>query len=326
MVTVRRSLADVSEEALLEQIFPFFVPQPGTIVGPGDDAAVLAAGPSVVATTDSMVRGRDWLDEWSTPADVATKVLTQNLADIAAMGAVATSVLVSLVADPATPEAWAVEFARAFAEAAADARVAVAGGDLSSAPAGTVMVSVTALGDLRGRRAVLRSGAEPGEAIAVCGTLGRSEAGYRLLKGGADAAEPGPGTLHECLAHHLRPTAPLHAGPQAADAGATAMLDISDSLLRDATRIAKASGVRMALSRAALHEDVAAVGEVLGEQALDCVLTGGEEHSLLATFRGTVPDGWRTIGVVEAGVGVTLEGVPQAARGWDHFAQVQQLP
>ncbi len=326
MVSEGRSLADVSEEGLLEQIFPFFAPQPGTIIGPGDDAAVLAAGGSVVATTDSMVRGRDWLDEWSGPADVAAKLLTQNLADIAAMGAVPTSVLVSLVADPATPEVWAVDFARAFGAAAADARVAVAGGDLSSAPAGMVLVSVTALGDLRGRQAVLRSGARPGDTLAVCGTLGRSAAGFRRLRGGVDdPREAGPGT-RECLAHHLRPTVPLAAGPQAADAGATAMLDLSDGLLRDATRIAKASGVRLALSHAALYEDVEALTDVVGEEALDCVLSGGEEHSLLATFPGTVPDGWRTIGVVEAGTGVTLDGVPQGARGWDHFAPAHDTP
>lgn len=319
MVTVRPSLADLSEEGLLSTILPFFTEQAGTLVGPGDDAAVLTAGSSVVATTDSMVRGRDWLDEWSRPEDVAAKVLAQNLADIAAMGAVPTSVLVSLVADPETPQDWAVDFARAFGAAAAAARVAVAGGDLSSAPAGTLVVCVTALGDLGGRQPVLRIGARPGDTLAVCGTLGRSDAGFRLLRGGADPGESAPGIRHECLAHHLRPTVPLTAGPQAADAGATAMLDISDGLLRDATRIAKASGVRLALSPAALYADVEALAEAVGDDALECVLTGGEEHSLLATFAGTAPDGWRTIGEVEAGVGVTLEGVPQAPRGWDHF-------
>ena len=318
MVTARPSLADLSEEGLLAAIFPFFTEQAGTIVGPGDDAAVLAAGPSVVATTDSMVRGRDWRDAWSTPDDVAAKVLAQNLADIAAMGAVPTSVLVSLIADPGTPQDWALDFARAFGAAAATARVAVAGGDLSSAPAGTLVVSVTALGDLQGRDPVLRSGARPGDTLAVRGTLGRSAAGLALLTSGTDPRAGVHGIRAECLAHHLRPSVPLAAGPEAAQAGATAMLDISDGLLRDATRVARASGVRLALSPAALYEDVEALAGVVGDEALECVLTGGEEHSLLATFPGTVPDGWRTIGEVEAGEGVTLEGVPQAPRGWDH--------
>ena len=103
MVTAAQTLGEVSEEGLLRSIFPFFAAQPGTVVGPGDDAAVLACSGQVVATTDSMVRGRDWLDEWSSAADVGAKLLTQNLADVAAMGGTPTSILVTLVADPATP-------------------------------------------------------------------------------------------------------------------------------------------------------------------------------------------------------------------------------
>ena len=320
MPDLPRTLAEVSEGELLAEIFPFFGGGPVLPVGPGDDAAVLATGARTVATTDSMVRGRDWLDEWSTPTDVAAKLLTQNLADVAAMGATATAVLVSLVADPRTSTQWAVDFAHALGEGAAQAgRVVVAGGDLSSAPPGVLVVSMTALGDLDGREPVLRSGARPGDVVAVCGTLGRSAAGLVLLEGGADPRTEPRGIRAQCLAHHLRPTAPLPAGPQAAESGVTAMIDLSDGLLRDGHRVAHASGVRLALSPAGLHEDVAALEQAVGDAALDCVLAGGEEHSLLATFGGDVPDGWRTIGVVEAGEGLTLDGVPQQPRGWDHF-------
>ena len=110
-------------------------------VGPGDDAAVLASSGSVVVTTDAMVRGRDWVDEWSTAADVATKAFTQNVADVAAMGAVPASLVVTLVADPSTPVDWAVEFARTLGALAHELGVAVAGGDLSSAPAGTPVLA-----------------------------------------------------------------------------------------------------------------------------------------------------------------------------------------
>jgi thiamine-monophosphate kinase len=319
MVTAARTLADVSEGELLRQIFPFFAPSAELTVGPGDDAAVLRTGPRTVATTDSMVRGRDWLDEWSGAGDVATKLLTQNLADVAAMGATATAILVSLVADPATSLDWAVQFAHALGEQASDAGVVVAGGDLSSAPAGVLMVSIAALGDLGDRQPVLRSGARPGHVVAVNGTLGRSAAGLALLQAGADPAAHADGIRAWCLAHHLRPVAPLAAGPDAARAGASAMIDLSDGLLRDGHRIAEASGVRLALSPTGLYDDHAALEPVVGDAAWECVLAGGEEHSLLATFPGTVPDGWRTIGVVEAGEGVTLDGAVQAARGWDHF-------
>lgn len=319
MVTAPRTLADVSEGELLRLIFPFFPGSAALPVGPGDDAAVLLTGPTTVATTDSMVRGRDWLDEWSTARDVATKLLTQNLADVAAMGATSTAILVSLVAGPETSLDWAVEFARALGEQASAAGVTVAGGDLSSAAAGVLMVSVTALGDLGGRAPVLRRGARPGDVLAVCGHLGRSAAGLALLQDGADPRSQPPGIRSWCVEHHLRPHAPLPQGPLAADAGASSMIDLSDGLLRDGHRIAEASGVRLALSVSGLHEDRAALEPVLGDAAWECVLAGGEEHSLLATFPGEVPDGWRTIGVVEAGEGVTLDGAVQPARGWDHF-------
>jgi thiamine-monophosphate kinase len=335
MITADTTLGEVTEEGLLRSIFPFFTPQPGLIIGPGDDAAVVACSGAVIVTTDSMIRGRDWLDEWSSAADVGAKLLTQNLADVAAMGGVGTSVLVTLVAEPATPAAWARAFAQSLGERAADAGVAVAGGDLSSAPTGVLLVSITALGDLRGRAPVLRSGARPGDTVAVCGTLGRSAAGLFLLQRG-EQPEGGPpdhsagrpavgspdgGIRQECLAHHRAPAAPLAAGPQAADAGATAMLDISDGLLRDGSRIAAASGVRVDLSSTALAQDIDGLATVVGQDASrECVLAGGEEHSLLATFAGDVPDGWRAIGAVSEGAGITLDGEPQQPSGWDHFA------
>lgn len=320
MVTAGRTLAQLSEASLLAEIFPFFPTREGVLVGPGDDAAVLSSSGSVVVTTDAMVRGRDWLDEWSSAADVATKAFTQNVADVAAMGAAPTSLVVTLVADPATPAGWAVEFARTLGALADEAGVAVAGGDLSSAPAGTVMVSITALGDLRGRDPVLRSGARPGHTLAVHGTLGRSAAGLLLLQQDARARVETDGPRGACVAHHLRPVADVAAGAAAADGGATAMLDVSDGLLRDGSRIAAASGVRLSLDSALLEPDLRPLREAVGDAALECVLAGGEEHSLLATFAGDLPEGWRALGRVEHGDGVTLDGVAQQPRGWDHFA------
>lgn len=315
------TLADLSEEDLLASIFPFFAEQPGTLVGPGDDAAVVASSGATVVTTDTMVRGRDWLDEWSSAADVGAKVLAQNLADVAAMGAVPTSLLVTLVADPRTPARWAVDFARSLAENARAEGVGVVGGDLSSALPGTLLVSVTALGDLQGRAPVLRSGARPGDTVAVCGTLGRSAAGFLVLQG---AAAPGAGATaiaQECVARHRRPLAPVPQGPAAARSGATAMIDLSDGLLRDASRVARASGVAVSLEEALLEPDVAALEPVTGRTgARECVLAGGEEHSLLAAFPlGALPEGWRAVGEIVPGAGVTVDGRPERGRGWDHF-------
>lgn len=311
-------LRGLDEDGVLAHILPLFPATPGLLVPPGDDAAVIETAPQTVATTDTVVLGRDWLDEWASGADIGHKVIAQNLADVAAMGGRPTGVLVTLVADPGISLEWVVDLAQGIAQACVDAGVAVLGGDLSSAPPGVVLVSVTALGSLDGAP-VLRSGARPGDRLAVCGSLGLAAAGLRLLL--ADRAE----RHTEAVAAQRRPRPPLAAGPVAARAGASAMLDVSDGLVRDGGRIARASGVVIELDREALASDVARIRDAVGEEAAwDCVLAGGEEHSLLATFPGDVPDGWRVIGSVGASSAgevptVLLDGEVVGHSGWDHF-------
>lgn len=320
LMTGGTPLHSLDEEEVLAGILPLFPQAQNLLVAPGDDAAVLLTAERTVATTDTVVLGRDWLDAWSSGADIGHKVIAQNLADVAAMGGRPTGVLVTLVADPNLSFEWVLDHAGGLGEACREAGVSVLGGDLSSAPAGVVMVSVTALGELDGEP-VLRSGARPGDQLAVCGTLGLADAGWRLLAD--DRAERHP----EAVARQRRPQAQLAAGPQAARAGATAMLDVSDGLMRDGGRIARASGVLLDVDSAALADDVAALSAALGEQtALECVLAGGEEHSLLATFPGdaALPPGWRRIGAVrepaaDAAPGIVLDGQPVGLTGWDHF-------
>ena len=355
-------LRDTSECELLARIFPIYagsghVDEGSVPVGPGDDAAVVGApGGSVVATTDSMVRGLDWRDDWSSAHDVGVKLAAQNLADIAAMGAEPTALLVSLAADPDLEVAWAVDLARGMASLASRAGAPVVGGDLSGAPAGVVVVSVTALGDLRGRAPVLRSGARPGDVVAVCGSLGRSGGGLALLHRGEGARgaavwdEPGcsdgdgsgpdagssrSAAVRALVTYHRAPVPPWQAGPRAAASGAHALIDVSDGLVTDLTRIARASGVGVDLDAAVLRERFAAgpLTVALGEhEAWHQVLTGGEEHSLVGAFADEVslpqdPDHpWVVIGRVLAagpdGPRVTVDGVvPDHARGWDHFAR-----
>jgi thiamine-monophosphate kinase len=318
MMTGGTPLRTLDEDELLARILPLFGGGPDLLVPPGDDAALLRTSPRTVATTDTAVLGRDWLDAWSSGSDIAHKVVMQNLADVAAMGAVPTGVLLTLVADPRLSLEWVLHHAEGLGEACAAADVAVLGGDLSSAPDGVVMVSVTALGRLDGT-VVLRSGARAGDVLAVCGSLGLAAAGLRLLASGQPERHP------LAVEAQRRPVCPLGAGPAAAAAGATAMIDISDGLVRDATRIARASGVALELDSAALAPDVEVLLEALGEEAaIDCVVSGGEEHSLLATFPGTQPPpGWRAIGRVVPvsgdGPRVLVDGRPSAHSGWDHF-------
>ncbi len=325
------TLGDVGEAGVLREVFARLAsaaqPEAGAqvLVGPGDDTAYLRTGGAVLATTDTMVRGRDWLDRWSSAADVGGKVVAQNLADLAAMGGVGTGLLVTLVAPGDLPVRWATDFTDGIAAAAARAGVPVLGGDLSSS-AGAVIVSVTALGEIRGAGPVLRSGATAGQVIAVSGALGRSAAGLELLRRGDDDRWPAAEVAERAAAlvgYHCCPDPDLTQGPIAADAGASAMIDVSDGLVRDAGRIAAASEVMVDLDPQAVDGLVAPLAPVLGaEAALECVLTGGEEHVLLATFEpAAVPAGWTTVGSVVAGgvPGVWWRGERLQRGGWDHF-------
>ncbi|WP_346008458.1 thiamine-phosphate kinase [Janibacter terrae] len=331
-------LRDLSEGELLARIFPLLHGTTGPAhvhLGPGDDAAVLAApSGAVVLTTDSMVRERDWRDDWSSGHEIGRKVVAQNLADIAAMGAVPTGLLIALAADPRTEVEWAVDLTAGIAQAARAAGTPVLGGDLSSAGPGTIIVAITAVGDLAGRPPVRRDGARPGDVVAVAGTLGRSGGGLQLLLAGRGrtyldpqpdaAASPLERAVDElCRVHRTAGEPPFAEGPRAADAGATAMIDVSDGLVRDLGRLARASGLRVELSGRALTAEAAgALTDALGaDEALRQVLSGGEEHSLVATFPpGGVPAGWRVLGACVVGEpGVLVDGVEPDVLGWDHF-------
>jgi thiamine-monophosphate kinase len=327
-----RTLADVGESGLLREIFPALPLGDSTLLGPGDDTAVVGAPDGrVVVTTDLMVEGSDFRREWSTSQDVGAKAAAQNLADVAAMGAVPTALLVALVAPPELPVTWAIGLAEGLAEGCRGTGAGVVGGDLSSGP--LVVVSVTALGDLGGRRPVLRSGARPGDVVALAGTLGRSAAGLALLSSGWPDGGPlagvDTGSPVGLVRAHRRPRPPYAAGREAAEAGASAMLDVSDGLLRDAGRVAEASGVVLDLSSAGLAPFVEAlrpVAATLGADPWAWALSGGEDHGLLATFPpGAVPSSFTVLGVVratgDARPGVLVDGrVPSTvARGWDHF-------
>lgn len=313
----------VGELAALARLLPRLPGGDDTLLGPGDDAAVVAAPDGrFVVTTDLMVHGPDFRSAWSTPYDLGWKAAASNLADVAAMGARPTALVVALAVPGATPVAWLEAFADGLREgvAAMAPGVGVVGGDLSATA--TTTVAVTAFGDLEGRRPVTRDRARPGDVVAVSGALGRSARGLDLLfRLAVDAdGRPDAATAVELrrrdpdVGWHLAPTPPVADGPRAAVAGATSMLDLSDGLALDAGRVARASGVVLDLDPAALGDDVRVA------------LSGGEDHSLLATFpAGTaLPGGFRPIGVVvEAGAGgpgVTVAGVaPGAPGGWDPY-------
>ena len=191
---------------------------------------------------------------------MGVKAAAQNLADVAAMGATATALLVGIATPGDLPVEWALDLMRGLAAECARAGAAVAGGDVTGAA--TLTLGVTALGSLGGAAPVTRGGARPGDILAVAGRLGWSAAGLALLAAGAAAADP------ELTAAHLRPQPPYHAGPEAARLGATSMIDISDGLIQDLGHVAAASGVSIDIDpgRPARHRAAARRGAPAGRR------------------------------------------------------------
>jgi thiamine-monophosphate kinase len=271
----------------------------------------------VVATTDLLVEGRHFRRDWSSAQDVGVKAAAQNLADVAAMGATATALLIGLAAPGDLPAAWALDLMRGLVAEAGRAGAAVAGGDVTGSD--TLMLGVTALGSLDGRPPVTRDGARPGDLLAVAGRLGWSAAGLALLAAGAPALD------EELARAHRRPRPPYPAGPQAARLGATSMIDISDGLLQDLGHVAAASGVSIDVETARLPgtAPLRAAAAALGADWLDWALAGGEDHALAATFPAgtTLPAGWVPLGAVRAGSGVLVDARPRPGPGgWNHFS------
>ncbi len=289
-------------------------------LGIGDDAAVIAAPDGrVVATTDLLVEGRHFRTDWSSPQDIGAKAAAQNLADVAAMGAAPVALLLGLALPGSTDAGWVLRVVEGLATECGRAGATVAGGDVTAAD--QVMLAITALGDLAGRAPVTRSGARPGDRLALAGRLGWSAAGLALLAAGR---RPEGGSLAGLVAAHQRPSPRYQSGVEAAIAGASSMIDISDGLVQDLRHVAEASGVQLELATALLPgagplPDAAAL---LGTDWRGWMLAGGEDHALAGTFPAgaVLPGSWREIGAVRAGRGVLVDGAEYAgAGGWEHF-------
>jgi len=313
------SVGELGEFGLIARVTARLPLGNSTAVGPGDDAAVVtAADGRVVATTDLLVDGRHFRRDWSTAYDVGRKAAAQNLADIAAMGAVPTALLVGLATPPDLLAFWAERFADGLRDECDLVGAGVVGGDVVRSD--VLLLAVTALGDLQGRAPVLRSGAKVGDVVAVAGRLGWSGAGLAALRKGFR-------TPRVVVDAHRRPEPPYAAGPAASIAGATSMIDVSDGLVADLGHVAVASGVRIEIARSAFEvaEPVAEVASALGVDPLDWVLGSGEDHALAATFPSSdvVPRGWRVVGKVAAALpdgAVLVDGSPYTTGGFDHFA------
>ncbi|MFA4082632.1 thiamine-phosphate kinase [Mycobacteroides salmoniphilum] len=311
------NLGDTGEFGVINRLTAGRVLGADVQLGPGDDAAVVRAPDSrVLVSTDMLVQDRHFRLEWSSPSDIGRKAVAQNTADIEAMGGRVTAFVVAVGAPAETNIAFLEQLNEGIWAEAARVQASIAGGDLVAAR--ELVVSVTALGDLQGRAPVTRDGAMAGNTVAVCGALGTSAAGLRLWQEEIDQ-------FPELRQVHLVPSPPYGQGRVAALAGATAMTDVSDGLLADLGHIAESSAVHIDLSSPSLEPflvPVAGASGLFGADPWEWILTGGEDHALVATFPGTLPAGWVAIGEVRTGdLGVTVDGDAWTRqKGWDSFA------
>ncbi|PRZ43492.1 thiamine-phosphate kinase [Antricoccus suffuscus] len=274
----------------------------------------------VVVTTDVLVEGRHFRRDWGSGEDTGRRAAAANLADIVAMGAVPTGIVVGLACPAELEIAWVEAFSDGLRDECALVGASVIGGDISRSDA--IFISVTAFGDLEERAPVLRGGAGVGDVVALCGRTGYAAAGLAILSRGFRAGKA-------FIDAYRRPEPPYAEGKSAALAGATSMCDVSDGLIQDLGHIAAASGVQIDLQRAAFDvpSRMVEIGSALGQDPLGWVLGGGDDHALVATFpsSGSVPDGWQVVGTTlraadrDDAPPVTIDGEAPTMAGWNHF-------
>ncbi len=276
----------LDELYILKHLLPSLSQSESVRIGPGDDCAALEFGNGslLLAAVDQLIGDRHYWRDTTVPALAGAKLMKRNLSDIAAMGGTARWALLTVAANGRTPD-WILEFCRGVADAGKPWGVSVIGGDLAECAMAGEVSTLTILGEVPAGEVVRRGGAQPGDRVFVTGALGNSLAG-----------------------HHLTFSPRLPEGRFLASHGfARAMLDISDGLLLDASRLAAASGVRLVLTPPLLPlREGADVAGALGD---------GEDYELLFTVpparEAELMANWplefaplTMIGVVEKGEGV----------------------
>jgi thiamine-monophosphate kinase len=318
---VGQTLAELGEFAVIDRIKNLIPTAPDLLVGVGDDAAVLNISGSTVASVDTLIEGKHFKPEWCSATDVGHRAAAAAMADVAAMGGHLAGILVSLAAPADTPIEWVEDVISGAVAECEEAGAQVIGGDLAQSD--TVMISVTALGSVPQGRSVTRAGAQPGDVLAIAGRQGWAAAGLTMLSRGFRS----PRALVNA---YQRPLPPFSSGPDAAAAGATAMIDVSDGLLADLRHIAMASNVLIDLDSEAMPvaDQLVETSAAFNVDPLTWVLGGGDDHALVATFPAAarLPELFTPVGRVAAVTDDGQPGVSVDGRVWngvggghDHF-------
>jgi thiamine-monophosphate kinase len=303
------TVSDLTEAELIARIQARLPPAPEwVVVGIGDDAAVVEPERNrlQVLTTDSVVEGVHFDRRFTPPDAIGHRALAVNLSDLAAMGASPRLALLSLVLPPALPCSDFDGLVGGLAALAERHRLPVVGGNLSRSP-GPVVVDVTLVGSVKPRQALTRSGARPGDALYVTGTIGGAAAGLQMLQAaptpGQSDARPaggdGPGAapptspsgdegVRRCVLRYLYATPRVKAGLLIArNRAATACVDLSDGLADGVRQLARAGGVgfRVDLDLVPVDPDALQWFEARGPDASIQALSGGDDYELLFTSR-----------------------------------------
>jgi thiamine-monophosphate kinase len=341
------TLGEIGERALLRHLQGRIPVGPGVVVGVGDDAAAVEAGPVALLTTDTLVEGVHFRRDEAPPRLLGRKALTVNLSDVAAMGGIGRYATVSLCLPSDTTLGWVDSLYDGLLERAAESGVALVGGNVARSPE-PIVVDVSLVGDAG--RLLLRAGARPGDRVVVTGRLGAAAEGLRLLAEGARLDEDGElvaaGVWTEssrpavvaCLRAQLDPRPPLALARSVAERGiARAGMDLSDGLSLDLAEMCGRGGVGAVIEAGAVPVDPRAAGleRARGGDALGLALHGGEDYELLLAVEpgavGEIGELARVWGVEVAAVGEFVEGEPAlrlrdaqgerplAPEGHDHF-------
>ncbi len=313
---------------------------PGVVVGAGDDAAVVEPGTGEqVLTTDMLVEGVHFDRRLVSARDLGYKAIVVNVSDVAAMAASPRYALVGLALTAEVEASWVIELYGGMRTACDEYALTLVGGDLDRAE--EVVVAVMVVGEVAPGRAVRRSGARVGDRLVVTGSLGAAAGGLALSRshpsrlGEALGSEWG----RRLLDAHRRPVARVGEAQTLAQAGATAMIDLSDGLAKDLSRLCAESGVgaRVDLASVPVAEALGPAERALGVVPLELALSGGEDYELLATLDASAVDGARLelhdrYGVTITDIGAIIEeGLiavdpdgresPLEPKGWDHFGR-----
>jgi thiamine-monophosphate kinase len=319
-------LGSLGERALLRHLQARVPGGSGVVVGIGDDAAAIEAGPFALVTTDSLVEGSHFTRESAPPRLLGRKALTVNLSDIAAMGGLARYGTVSLCLPPDLEMGWLDSLYDGILERAAESGVAIVGGNVARG-GDAIVIDVTLIGDAG--RLLLRSGARAGDRVVVTGTLGAAAEGVRLLGEGARLDEDGAlvaggrwtsssaPAVTACLRAQLDPRPPFALARSIAERGlARAGMDLSDGLSSDLPELCRHGGVGAVVDAARVPVDPGAAGleRARGGDGLALALHGGEDYQLLLAVGPAeledLLDLARVWGIEVTAIGDFVEGPP----------------